>query len=89
MYALSLGVLHISEVLPSVACAILSGLNASTVGIIALAAVQVQQMSLTDSSQLTRWFSWPRKPSKTNFLGFLSYWVHVLGCAIVRFGIFL
>lgn len=41
MYALSLGVQRINEVLPSIAYAFLSGLNASTVGIVALAAVQV------------------------------------------------
>jgi len=41
MYALSLGVLRINETLPDPVYALLSGLNASTVGIIALAAVQV------------------------------------------------
>jgi chromate transport protein ChrA len=41
MYSLSLGVQHMPEQLPSVAYALLSGMNASTVGIIALAAVQV------------------------------------------------
>ena len=42
MYALSLGVQRINEVLPGIAYAFLSGLNASTVGIVALAAVQVR-----------------------------------------------
>ena len=41
MFALAVGVQQISEVLPAVAYALLSGLNASTVGIVALAAVQV------------------------------------------------
>jgi chromate transport protein ChrA len=41
MYGLSLGVQHMPERLPSIAYALLSGMNASTVGIIALAAVQV------------------------------------------------
>jgi len=42
MYALSLGVQRIHDVLPPIAYAFLSGLNASTVGIVALAAVQVR-----------------------------------------------
>ena len=41
MYALSLGVQRIGETLPDPVYALLSGLNASTVGIIAVAAVQV------------------------------------------------
>lgn len=41
MYGLSLGVQRIDEVLPDIVYALLSGLNASTVGIITLAAVQV------------------------------------------------
>lgn len=43
MYALSLGVQRINDVLPAIAYAFLSGLNASTVGIVALAAVQVRE----------------------------------------------
>jgi hypothetical protein len=42
MYGLSLGVQHIKNVLPGAAYAFLSGLNASTVGIVALAAVNVR-----------------------------------------------
>lgn len=41
MYALSLGVQKMPEKLPPIVYALLSGMNASTVGIIALAAVQV------------------------------------------------
>lgn len=41
MFALAVGVQQIDEVLPAPAYALLSGLNASTVGIVALAAVQV------------------------------------------------
>lgn len=41
MYGLSLGVQQIGDTLPDIVYALLSGLNASTVGIIALAAVQV------------------------------------------------
>ena len=41
MFALSLGIQRLDEVLPDIVYAFLSGLNASTVGVIALAAVQV------------------------------------------------
>ncbi|OBT54304.1 hypothetical protein VE04_05933 [Pseudogymnoascus sp. 24MN13] len=48
MYGLSLGVSHISDTLPLPVYALLSGLNAATVGIIALAAVQLAQKAITD-----------------------------------------
>lgn len=48
MYALSLGIANVGEVLPAPAYAFLSGLNAATVGIIALAAVQLSQKAITD-----------------------------------------
>lgn len=48
MYALSLGVQHLDEVLPDPVYALLSGLNASTVGIIALAAVQLAEKAIKD-----------------------------------------
>ncbi|KAF2274979.1 chromate transporter family protein [Westerdykella ornata] len=52
MYALSLGVQKMPEVLPSIVYVLLSGMNASTVGIIALAAVQLAEKAITD--KLTR-----------------------------------
>jgi hypothetical protein len=52
MYALSLGVQRIDEILPGPVYALLSGLNASTVGIIALAAVQLAEKAIRD--RLTR-----------------------------------
>lgn len=52
MYGLSLGVNNIDETLPRQAYALLSGLNAATVGIIALAAVQLSEKAITD--QMTR-----------------------------------
>ncbi|CEL12047.1 Putative Chromate ion transporter (Eurofung) [Aspergillus calidoustus] len=48
MYALSLGVQRIDEKLPAPVYALLSGLNASTVGIIALAAVQLAEKAIRD-----------------------------------------
>lgn len=48
MYGLSLGVSRIGETLPAPVYALLSGLNAATVGIIALAAVQLADKAITD-----------------------------------------
>ncbi|KAJ6261003.1 hypothetical protein Dda_3668 [Drechslerella dactyloides] len=52
MYGLSVGVANIGERMPSPVYALLSGLNAATVGIIALAAVQLSEKAITD--QMTR-----------------------------------
>ncbi|KAL4972873.1 chromate transporter-domain-containing protein [Aspergillus desertorum] len=48
MYALSAGVQRIEETLPAPVYALLSGLNASTVGIITLAAVQLAEKAIRD-----------------------------------------
>lgn len=48
MYALALGVQHINEILPGPVYGLLSGMNASTVGIIALAAVQLADKAIKD-----------------------------------------
>lgn len=48
MYGLSLGVSSMGASLPRVAYAVLSGLNAATVGVIALAAVQLSEKAVTD-----------------------------------------
>lgn len=48
MYALAVGVRKIGSTLPAPAYALLSGLNAATVGIIALAAVRLSQRAISD-----------------------------------------
>ncbi|EXK36729.1 hypothetical protein FOMG_09892 [Fusarium oxysporum f. sp. melonis 26406] len=48
MYGLSIGVSNIGDTLPGPVYALLSGLNASTVGIIAVAAVQLSEKAITD-----------------------------------------
>lgn len=48
MFALSLGISHISEVLPEIVYAMLSGLNAATVGMVALGAVRLSGKAVTD-----------------------------------------
>ncbi len=51
-YGLAVGISHIDETLPAPVYALLSGLNSATVGIIALAAVQLSKKAITD--KLTR-----------------------------------
>lgn len=48
MYGLSLGVQNMPDKLPPLVYALLSGMNASTVGIIALAAVQLAEKAIQD-----------------------------------------
>lgn len=48
MYALSLGISQVGDRLPAPVYALLSGLNSATVGIIALAAVQLAEKAITD-----------------------------------------
>jgi chromate transport protein ChrA len=48
MYGLSLDVSCIGDTLPAPVYALLSGLNRATVGIIALAAIQLSQKAITD-----------------------------------------
>ncbi|KAK8872407.1 chromate ion transporter [Apiospora arundinis] len=52
MYGLAIGVSNVGDALPRAVYALLSGLNAATVGIIALAAVQLSEKAITD--RLTR-----------------------------------
>lgn len=69
MYALSLGVQQMPDVLPPIVYALLSGLNASTVGIIALAAVQVCNLLCVKLGERRCadifGFSWPTRQSPT------------------------
>lgn len=48
MYGLSLGISQVGDRLPAPVYALLSGLNSATVGIIALAAVQLAEKAITD-----------------------------------------
>ena len=48
MYALAIGISHVSNTLPLPVYALLSGLNAATVGVIAFAAVQLATKAITD-----------------------------------------
>jgi chromate transport protein ChrA len=48
MYALAIGISRVSNILPLPVYALLSGLNAATVGVIAFAAVQLASRAITD-----------------------------------------
>ena len=48
MYGLALGISHVGNTLPKPVYALLSGLNAATVGIIALAGVRLAGRAITD-----------------------------------------
>ena len=48
MYALSIGVRDITSSLPPPVYALISGLNAATVGVIALAAVKLSERAISD-----------------------------------------
>jgi chromate transport protein ChrA len=48
MFGLAVGISNVGDTLPRAVYALLSGLNAATVGIIALAAVQLAQKAITD-----------------------------------------
>lgn len=48
MYGLAVGISNVSETLPRAVYALLSGLNAATVGIIVLAAVELGEKAITD-----------------------------------------
>lgn len=52
MYGLAVGIEHVDDTLPAPVYALITGLNAATVGIIALAAVQLSQKAIKDT--LTR-----------------------------------
>lgn len=52
MYGLALGINQVSEILPPIVYAFLTGLNSGTVGVILLAAVQLSEKGITD--KLTR-----------------------------------
>lgn len=64
MYALALGVQKMPERLPPIVYALLSGLNASTVGIIALAAMKVEPGFLATFSDTKNYSSSQRRQFK-------------------------
>ena len=95
MFLLSVGVGKIGEVLPGPVYGLLSGLNASTVGIIALAAVQVSYLTSCFSvacphlsTILNSLLSLLPKPSPTLYLASWSSLVHVQDFVTQHYGTF-
>src|SRR5947209_18328527 len=85
MYGLSVGVSHIGESLPAQVYALLSGLNSATVGIIALAAVQLAQKAITDKLTRILVFLGAAAGLLYNALWYFPVLMFLAGCTTVVF----
>ncbi|KAF8856677.1 chromate ion transporter [Acephala macrosclerotiorum] len=85
MYGFAVGVSHIGESLPRQAYALLSGLNAAVVGIIALAAVQLAQKAITDKITRILVFLGACAGLLYNALWYFPLLMFLAGCASVTF----
>ncbi len=85
MYGFSVGVSHISQSLPRQAYALLSGLNAAVVGIIALAAVQLAQKAITDKMTRILVFLGACAGLLYNALWYFPLLMFLAGCASVTY----
>ncbi|KAH8600982.1 chromate transporter-domain-containing protein [Bisporella sp. PMI_857] len=83
MYGLALGVSNIGQVLPRVVYALLSGLNAATVGIIALAAVQLAQKAITDDISRILVFLGAAAGLMYNALWYFPLLMFIAGCVSI------
>ncbi|KAL0938314.1 chromate transporter [Colletotrichum truncatum] len=83
MYGLSVGVSNIGSSLPRAVYALLSGLNAATVGIIALAAVELSQKAITDKLTRTLVFLAAAAGMMYNALWYFPVLMVAGGCAAV------
>jgi chromate transport protein ChrA len=85
MYGLSIGVSRIGDALPGQVYALLSGLNAATVGIIALAAVQLAEKSITDKLTRILVFLGATAGMLYNALWYFPLLMFLAGCTTVVF----
>lgn len=85
MYGFSVGVSHIGQSLPRQAYALLSGLNAAVVGIIALAAVQLAQKAITDKMTRILVFLGACAGLLYNALWYFPLLMFLAGCASVTY----
>ncbi|TIC89757.1 putative transporter YwrB [Colletotrichum higginsianum] len=83
MYGLSVGVSAIGSSLPRAVYALLSGLNAATVGIIALAAVELSNKAITDRLTRTLVFLSAAAGMMYNALWYFPVLMCAAGCATV------
>lgn len=85
MYGLSIGISNIQETLPRAVYAILSGLNAATVGVIALAAVELSTKTVTDEFSRIVLFLSACAALMYSALWYLPTLIALSGCATVIF----
>ncbi|KAH8205131.1 hypothetical protein TruAng_000696 [Truncatella angustata] len=85
MCALSLGVSSVGEALPRAVYALLSGLNAATVGIIALAAVELSDKAITDKLTRVLVFLAASAGLLYNALWYFPVLMVLSGCAAVAY----
>lgn len=83
MFGLSLGISNIGETLPDPVYALLSGLNAATVGIIALAAIHLSQKVVTDQFTRAVLFFCASAGMLYNALWFFPLLMFVSGCSTI------
>ncbi|WYZ42341.1 hypothetical protein EsH8_VI_000040 [Colletotrichum jinshuiense] len=83
MYGLSVGVSNIGSSLPRAVYALLSGLNAATVGIIALAAVELSDKAITDKLTRTLVFLSAGAGMMYNAIWYFPVLMTAAGCAAV------
>ncbi|KAK4073052.1 hypothetical protein Purlil1_13179 [Purpureocillium lilacinum] len=83
MFGLSIGVSNIGETLPRPVYALLSGLNAATVGIITLAAVELSNKAITDKLTRTLVFLAATAGMLYNALWYFPVLMFAAGCAAV------
>jgi chromate transport protein ChrA len=85
MYGLSIGVSYIGDTLPRPVYALLSGLNAAVVGIIALAAVRLAQKAITDKVSRILVFLGAAAGLLYNALWYFPLLMFLAGCTTVIF----
>ncbi|KAH7201456.1 chromate transporter-domain-containing protein [Fusarium oxysporum] len=85
MFGLSIGVSSIRETLPRAVYALLSGLNAATVGIIALAAVELSNKAITDKLTRILVFLTAAAGMLYNALWYFPVLMFAAGCAAVAY----
>lgn len=85
MFGLSIGISNIGESLPRAVYAVLSGLNAATVGIIALAAVQLSDKAVTDHLTRILVFLTAAAGMLYNALWYFPVLMFAAGCSTVTY----
>lgn len=85
MFGLSIGISNIDQSLPRAVYAVLSGLNAATVGIIALAAVELSDKAITDKLSRILVFLTATAGMLYNALWYFPVLMFAAGCSTVTY----